>query len=284
MESYRLRIRRNGLTKNRLQVLKWWLKGNKNNVSLPELIRFFFAPSYSSKADSLINRIEEDGSFLVVYFKTIENPLYYPKEMSLKSLKQVIVETFYEDNWHYYQIEETKVEKNDIVVDCGAAEGLFALKTAPVCKKVYLIEPMPKFVEGLKWTFRGYSNIEIIPCALSDQHGEAFMSDGGIASSLSDDKKGRPVNVETIDALFYEKDIRVSYIKADLEGYDFRSIVGAKKTIQSYSPKIAVTTYHDMRHAKEIAEFIASIKPGYKFRTKGIYQETGTPVMLHAWC
>jgi len=272
------------VTKNRLQVLKWWLKGNKNDVSLPELIRFFFASSYTSKADSLINRVEEDGSFWVIYFKSIKNPLYYPKEMSLTSLKQVIVETFYKDNWHYYQIEETKVKKNDIVVDCGAAEGLFSFIVAPVCKKVYLIEPMPKFVDGLKLTFRGYNNAEIIPCALSDRLGEAFMSEGGIASSLSDDKKGRRVNVETIDELFYKKGIPVSYIKGDLEGYDFKTLVGAKCTIEKYRPKIAFTTYHDIRHSKEIMSFIASINSDYKFKTKGIYQETGSPVMLHAWC
>lgn len=272
------------MTKNRLNVIKWWLRGNRNNVHLFELMGFFFAPSYSSKARAMIARVEEKDYFLVIYFRGQEKPLYYPKEMSLQSLRQVIVETFYKDNWHHYQIEETKVEADDVVVDCGAAEGLFSLLTAPICKYIYLVEPMPKFAEALKRTFHNCSNIDIIPCALSDKRGEAFLSTNGISSSLLSNEKDIPVKVETIDALFYQKNIPISYIKADLEGYDFKAIVGAQYTIEKYGPKIAITTYHDKAHSKEIVDFIRSVNPSYKFKIKGIYQETGSPVMLHAWC
>lgn len=272
------------MTKNRLQVLQWWLRGEKNNVGLSDLVKFFFAPSYSSKAAAIITKIEKDKNYLVIHLKDQKYPLFYPEHLALRSLNQIVVETFYKNDWHYYQIEETMVEAGDIVVDCGAGEGLFSLVVAPVCKKVYLIEPMLNFVEALKMTFHHYTNVEIIPCAVSDEPGIAFVNERGISSSLSMQKKGKPVRVETIDSLFYQKNIPVSYIKADLEGYDLKAIVGARKTIERYHPKIAVATYHSPDHSRDIAKFIHAIYPCYKFKEKGIYRGTGSPVMLHAWC
>ncbi|MEW6006225.1 MAG: hypothetical protein AB1695_13015 [Stygiobacter sp.] len=55
------------------------------------------------------------------------------------------------------------------------------------------------------------------------------------------------------------------------------------KLINKYLPKIAVTTYHNVNHAKLIKELLLQINPNYKVITKGIYQESGSPIMLHAW-
>jgi FkbM family methyltransferase len=200
-------------------------------------------------------------------------------------LKQVLVELFYEENWHYYQIKETKVQPDDIVIDCGGAEGAFSLVASTICKKCYVIEPSPEFKGALNLTFRGIDNVEILQCALSDEVGNGTIKMQGIMSSLSDDDAagGASVKIETIDNLFYERKIPADYIKADLEGYDLKAIIGAKKTIQKYKPRIAITTYHHSEHAKLIGAYIKEIEPGYDIKVKGIYQETGSPVMLHAW-
>lgn len=273
----------NRMIKTRLKVLKYWLEGQKNNVSFSELVGFFFGFPYSYKAKAIIDKTDYINDYIILHLKGYDTPLYYPKGMSLKSLRQVIVESFYKDNWHYYQIEETMVGPDDIVVDCGAAEGLFSLIAASVCKKVYAIEPLPKFIEALKLTFSNFDNVEIIPCAVSSKAGEAFISETDISSSLTKYKNGYQIRVETMDSLFFQKDIQVSYIKADLEGYDFEAIKGAKNIISKYCPKIAITTYHNTQHSKLISDFIMDINPHYKIKTKGIFQETGSPVMLHAW-
>lgn len=261
----------------------WWLRGRRNNVNLRELAVFFLARSYASKARSVITGVERENGYTMIRFKGYPSPIYYPADADFRALNQVIVEGFYKDNWHYYQIEETKVGPDDIVVDCGAAEGLFSLMAAPVCGKIYLIEPSRRFVESLSLTFRGAENVEIIPCAISDKLGEAAISESGISSSLVEGG-GQPVKVETIDNLFYRRNIRITYLKADLEGQDFAAIKGAEDTIRNYSPKIAITTYHDRAHARRISEFILKVNPRYRIKTKGIYSETGSPVMLHAWC
>ena len=43
-------------------------------------------------------------------------------------LHRVLAEETYSWNWHYYQVRQTRVERGDVVLDCGAAEGFFSLK------------------------------------------------------------------------------------------------------------------------------------------------------------
>ncbi|MEW6558178.1 MAG: FkbM family methyltransferase, partial [Elusimicrobiota bacterium] len=162
-----------------------------------------------------------------VYFKGFENkPLFFPKEFSLKSLEQITVESFYKDNWHYYEIEETKVGVNDTVIDCGAAEGLFSFIIAARCKEIYAIEPLKEFVSCLKRTFSNNKNVHIIEKALSDKEGKLFITSQGISSQISDKKNGNEIEVITLDRMFFENDIPVSYIKIDLEGYDYHALRG----------------------------------------------------------
>jgi len=42
---------------------------------------------------------------------------------------------------------QTTVTEEDIVVDCGAAEGLFGFLVIDRCEKLLLIEPLPVFLQ-----------------------------------------------------------------------------------------------------------------------------------------
>jgi FkbM family methyltransferase len=270
------------MTKTRLKVLLHYLR-NKNNVSLGELFNYFTAPSYKKIAYSHIQKVEQENEYNKIYFKEISDPLYYPKDFNEHSLRLVTVESFNPKNWHYYQTPETLVTPEDIVVDCGAAEGLFALIIQKKCKKIYLIEPLPKFVECLNKTFDKATNVEILPVAISDTEFFTKMITDDISSALSDEGEGEQVHVTTLDKIFLDKEVAVSYLKMDLEGYDYKALLGAESLIKKYKPKIAVTTYHSKEHATQIEQFLKSIVPEYKILCKGIFQNTGSPVMLHAW-
>ncbi|MDI3321940.1 FkbM family methyltransferase [Pinibacter soli] len=269
------------MTPTRLKVLKYFLLHQRNGLSTKEMLKFFFDTSYSKKAKRKIASIEAEGKFKKVYFKGYDTPMYYPESMPITSLERVICESFYDANWHYYEIPQTRVSPDDIVVDCGAAEGLFGFIVAPRCKKVYAIEPLKSFCDSLHKTFAQSNNVEILQLGLSSQDGYASISENDIASSLSIGTG--EVKVATLDKLFFENNIPVNYIKIDVEGFDVETLKGAKELIKKNKPKIAVTTYHEKSHAEMITELLLSIVPEYNIHTKGIYQETGSPVMLHAW-
>jgi FkbM family methyltransferase len=271
------------MTITRLKILKYYFTNKKNNVSLLELTRFLFKPSYSYRAKKIVRSIIDHETYKEVYFFNNNSPLYIPNNFSIHSLNQVVCECFYSDNWHFYDIPQTRIDHNDILLDCGAAEGLFSFINKKKCKKIYLIEPAIEFHETLKKTFNDNPNITLLTIALSNTIGNVYMSDRGISSQIVNEESGAKIAINTIDNLFYEKDIKITYIKADLEGYDLKALQGASKTIKKYSPKIAITTYHEPEHANEIRKLILSINPEYKILIKGISQYSGCPIMLHAW-
>jgi len=271
------------MTKARINILKYWLFKNRNNVSFTELLSFFFDKSYASKAKIKIKEIVSKDDFYEVYFKGINKPIYYPKKFPLKSLEQVIVESFYPKNWHYYEIPQTRVRKEDVVVDCGAAEGLFGFLVVDRCEKLYLVEPLPAFCKAMEKTFEENKNAVILRVALSKKETTMRILESDISSSLSDVNVGVEVKVTTLDKLFYDKGEKITYIKMDLEGYDYDALLGSENLIKKNKPKIAVTTYHNPQHAEEITAYLKSLVPEYNILTKGIYQETGSPIILHAW-
>ena len=268
---------------NRIKVAFYFFFGTKNGVTFKEFLNYFFAGSYSQKAAICIDKIEEGHENNTIYIKRCPKPIFYPKMFPINLLNQVIVETLYSDNWHYYEIPQTFVNKNDIVVDCGAAEGLFSLLVSPRCKKLYIIEPLPVFIKCLEETFETNDNVEILPLAISDIEANARLSINGISSNLVNEGNGIDVTVTTLDKLFYEKEIPITYIKIDLEGHDYKAIKGAEELIRKNKPKIAITTYHNPEHEQQIRIYLKSIVPEYNILSKGIYQNNGSFVMLHAW-
>jgi FkbM family methyltransferase len=270
------------MTPTRFKVFKHFMR-HRNGVSFPEMMKFFFGSSYASKAAGYIERIEKEGTYLKVKLRGVPDVLYYPADIPEHSLHMSVVECFDPENWHFYEIPETRVRPDDVVVDCGAAEGIFGLKVYRQCKELYLIEPLPKFVRSLEKTFGTSGHAHIIPYAISDRAFSATISDADISSAISESGSGEKIGVTTLDALFLDKNIPVSYLKADLEGHDLKALIGGEHLIRRNRPRIAITTYHDKDHADKISDFLQTIVPEYKIRCKGIYQYTGSPVMLHAW-
>jgi FkbM family methyltransferase len=272
---------------NRILLLKHYLSGHRNNVRVHEIARRLFRSSAKKRAMKMIADCKLDSDYWKVSFHNITSPLYWPKHLDLRELYQVTAEIFYPDDWHFYEWKHTRVAIDDVVVDCGAAEGLFGLTVVHRCKKVYAVEPLPGFCSSMQATFAEKKNVQIIPAALSNKIGTAVIAEQGIYSPVDDENclsnGGVPVQVTTIDELFWTKQIPVTYIKADLEGYELKMLEGARKTITAYRPKIAITTYHRKDHADQIIDFLRSLNLGYKIKLKGIDYIWGVPVMLHAW-
>ena len=267
----------------RLQLLLHWLAGRRNGVSLPEIISVVFGRTCIPKAKSKIKSLEETENEIIVFFHDSAYPLYYPKKFPTWRLYQVIAETLYPNNWHYFEIDQTKVTKGDVVVDCGAAEGLFSLLAVPRCNQIYAIEPVPEFIQSMNRTFAPFDNIEIIPVALSNEEGKSTITSSGISSRLTKTGEGRPVKVTTLDSLLMAKEQPIDYLKADLEGHEMLMLKGAENLIKKYKPKIAITTYHGGQSATAIADYLKELNPDYQIKFKGIENRAGAPVMLHAW-
>lgn len=261
----------------------YWLIGKRNGTRLYEVAKQIFEPRFKKRSEVFIDSLKEDESDYIVTFKEFISPLYFPKHVGLVALYHVIPEICDKNNWHNYEIPETKVTSEDIVVDCGAAEGLFSLVIKDRCKFLYIIEPLSYFVESLKKTFKETANSEIIPVAVGEERKQVYITDNGMGTQITKEVTPQFVSMDTIDNLFFHANKKITYIKADLEGYEIEMLKGARLTIEKYHPKIAITTYHKADHASLITSFLKNINSNYNIIVKGIEDIAGAPIMLHAW-
>jgi hypothetical protein len=107
----------------RLRIARHWLSGSRHGVTASGLFGFLTGPRCQTIAAREIVGVEEDGDALRVRLRGMPFPLLFPKEMNFYHLQQVIAESHNASDWHYYEIDETRVRAGDVVADCGAPKG-----------------------------------------------------------------------------------------------------------------------------------------------------------------
>jgi FkbM family methyltransferase len=271
---------------DRWRLCKQYLLTGRGRVPWREMAGRLMKPTAAKRAAKWISRIEARDGWLLVHYRGLETPLFWPEEFGRERLFQVTAETMDPQDWHHYEWGPTPIREEDVVVDCGAAEGLFSLLAVRRCRRLLAVEPLPRFLQALALTLAPFSKAAIYPFALSDSEGTAALVADGLRSSIGAAAPAMPgpaaVSVRTIDSLFFDAGIPVTYLKADLEGSEPRMLAGARRTIAACLPRIAVTTYHALGHAAWIADFLRSIDPRYRIAVKGLERTWGEPVMLHA--
>jgi FkbM family methyltransferase len=268
----------------RLKILYYWLVRAKNNVTLAELLSFLVKPTTKRIANQFIENVERSGPDYEISFKNIKRHLFWPANFSIEGAYQVVAETFDKNDWHYYQKPFSEVTANEVIVDVGTAEGLFILDVVDRCKKAILIEPNGLFVNALKRSLAdSLDKITIHNVAVGAEQKQISFSSTSLSSKVdASEKNAIKVNMETVDRLVSNEPV-ITYLKADIEGFEIEMLKGAEKTIRKHRPKMVITTYHDENRADDIISLVKSYVPDYKFYKKGVFQYGGKPVMVHFW-
>ncbi len=156
---------------------------------------------------------------------------------------------------HCYRKNGFDVEEDDVIVDVGAAEGIFSLERIDRVKKAYLIEADSMWVDALKMTFLPYMDkIEIITAYIGDDNEQ----DG----------------YTTLDSLF--AGMRIDYIKMDIEGYEKAALRGGEKVFDdNVKLRCAICAYHCREDEQWIKEYLES---------KGYRTDTSRGYMCPDWC
>ena len=168
-----------------------------------------------------------------------------------------------------YEKGNVKIDRDDIVIDCGSNMGLFSIVVAGRCKKVYAFEPVEATQSYIEKMSKIYKNIELCNFALSDKIGIAKFSansDTNFANHIidDDDEKGIIVNLMTIDEFVEKNGIsKVDYIKADIEGAERDMLRGATKTLRKYAPKLSICEYHLKDDPQVLEKIILEANPNY---------------------
>lgn len=246
-----------------------------------EVVQYLTQPSASQRGQRHVERVETTDGWRRVQFRGLAKPLTFPATMPMDVLYMVADEIFDSSHWHHYQIPETSVQTGDVVVDCGAAEGLFTLVAAEKASRVFAVEPLPDFVDGLHRTFDDNRKVTILPVAAGATSGTVRFAADTISSNIN--AQGEiEARIEPLDSLLGEAASTVTYLKADVEGAEIDVIRGAAGLIAKSKPRIVLAVYHDPNDFRAIEEELRRLRPDYTIRFKGL-AANGNPVVLHAW-
>lgn len=213
-----------------------------------------FNYNFKDKYDVLEVDVDYDETVQMFYVLYNGKRMYFSSKFETKEsvikYYRFILEEQDEQSPHRYLIDKMQVNKGDIVVDAGTAEGNFALDIIDVAAKVYLIEMDPDWVKALNQTFKDYQDkVVIISKCLSDIDDE---------------------NNATLDHLF--EDVDIDFLKMDIEGFEVKALNGAKKFLSKVNPiKLDICTYHNYNDYYDIQALLTEhnyyIEPskGYMF-------------------
>lgn len=167
----------------------------------------------------------------------------------------------------YFDSDVIPLSQGETIVDGGAYDGdtlkSFIKVTKGKYSKVLCFEPDEQSLSQL----RGYvktqklKRIECIALGLGEKRKKVrFTNEGNLQSSIND-KGELSIGIVPIDD-YIENEITM--IKTDIEGYEFQALLGAKRTIRKYHPKLAICAYHIQNDLWEIPLLIYSLSRNYR--------------------
>lgn len=165
--------------------------------------------------------------------------------------------------------EFDKVSGSEVYCDLGAYNGdtieEFLNIVEGKYKKIYALEPDPKNFSKLQKNISAYEHKEKIQihqkASWSTDTQLSFSAVSSRSSSL-DDNGNILTDAISVDSLL--RDDYCSYIKMDVEGAEYETLIGASNTIKKFSPKLAVSAYHKLGDMFKLPLLINQINPDYK--------------------
>lgn len=153
----------------------------------------------------------------------------------------------YQVNAKEIELIKKLVTKDDVVMDIGANIGFMTTILAEQAKHVYAFEPSLDNFKQLCENTKHLDNVDRFETAVSDSNGSDKLylcpQDPGMNrlynSKWCKDGKQELVLTTKIDSLVYTfKDKKISFIKLDVEGYEYYVIKGAMKLLKRDHPTI----------------------------------------------
>ncbi|WP_136524507.1 FkbM family methyltransferase [Geomonas ferrireducens] len=178
----------------------------------------------------------------------------------------------------YFSLPQFSGTFDETFVDAGAFVGdtveRFIWENMGTFRHIYAFEPGQRQFAALthrmqrlaaEWAFPEDS-VTMVRAGLASQNGSmgfSYLNDSPIRHGLTSDTESGSVEVVTLDGFLDGR--AVSFIKADVEGMEMDLLRGARETIRRHRPKMALCVYHYPSDLHEVAEFVRSLVPEYKF-------------------
>jgi hypothetical protein len=228
-------------------ILQHYKKNPTNDLEINEALDFLktndlsvfpypFFLKYINKAIEVI--IDNENGF--PYVMHFGKKLYFKKNWThdhiIDAYRFLLAEQD-EQSGHCYLTGDYTIVPGSVIVDVGAAEGIFALHEIENIKHIYLIETDLEWIEALKLTYKPWANkITII---------NKFVSN-------KDDEQN--VRLDT----YFSNVERIDLLKIDVDGAEQDLLKGADRTVSDKVHKLAICTYHKTNDNRDFTKYLTS--------------------------
>jgi len=176
------------------------------------------------------------------------------------------------------------LEEDEVFIDAGGYTGdtilEFIHKTKGKYKKIYSFEPDEMLYVMITTLIQQQkiSNVEVLPYGLYHSAAELSFWNGNETGSSKISEVGlTKIKTVKLDDVI-PQDVKVSYIKMDIEGVEREALQGADNIIKRNYPKLAISIYHKEDDLWEIPYQILTNYPEYQIyiRHYRAYEATET--------
>lgn len=152
----------------------------------------------------------------------------------------------------------------EVFVDCGGFDGMTTIDFInynPNYKTVYYFEPSLSNMSISEENLKYHDKIVYLNKGTYSKNTQ-LRFDGNQGSSAAISKQGENIiDVVKIDDIVKGEKI---FIKMDIEGAEYDSLLGAEKLIKEKKPALAICVYHNQTDFWQIPELVRGMRDDYK--------------------
>ncbi|MBU5477607.1 FkbM family methyltransferase [Eubacterium sp. MSJ-13] len=158
--------------------------------------------------------------------------------------------------------------EGEIFIDGGAYTGdtieEFVNWTHNKYRHIYSFEPQKDKARLIEKNMFKYDRVSFFEKGLWSSETELSFCDGDefYSGKIVDNDNNNKISTITIDDVLDGRE--ATFIKMDIEGAETEALIGARKTILKYKPKLAICIYHKSTDLYEIPFYINKLVPEYK--------------------
>ncbi len=181
------------------------------------------------------------------------------------------------------ELMKKHITRGDTIIDVGANIGYETIWGAHLVGKsghVYSFEPLKKLVDQIQVSLseNKFENVTIISKAVGEKSGEiAIYSHPEDAGLTSVENKAGATDSTVVPITTLDQELgsinSVSFIKIDIEGYEFEALQGGKNLIEKYHPYIVFeftsSLYEQAREGKSKKLLFYLMDMGYTVSVLG---------------
>lgn len=202
----------------------------------------------------------------------------------------------------YFALDRFKARNRpEVFVDCGSYVGdvveQYVWSRDGVFDKIIAFEPDPdnyaamaKRIGRLKeeWNFKPDA-IQMYPYGVADKGMnlvfESHSADNGLGSKFVavSDAENTETKYNQVVSLDEQLDCKYTFLKADIESYEYKMILGAQNGIRKNRPLLAICIYHNAVDLYSIPLLIKSLAGEYHMAVRH-HSNTLLETVLYCWC